>query len=298
MSTLWWPAQSSDLNSIEHLWDYLKKELRREENEPQGMLELWERIEKVWDEIPVSFCGSLIESMPRRYLASIFDSYRCNRSEVISDPKQNKKTLKHFDAHCISPLRALTGYEPSLPLFDLDAPRLRQLHKYLQTRLSQQQVNWQKHDSRKRSPVPFKVGDVVLSSTKNLRTVRPSKKLENRWIGPFEILKQINENAFRLKLPRQMRIHPVLPATPFRRYVERENGDTSANAHIPANITNPVSTVPSENDNLPVITVPRLPEIEVVIDERSSTENTKEFLIKWLRKPPTDNSWISLQQAQ
>nr|ODN90938.1 hypothetical protein L204_05777 [Cryptococcus depauperatus CBS 7855] len=63
-------------------------------------------------------------------------------------------------------------------------------------------------------------------------------------------------------------------------------------------MTNPASTVPSENDNLPVTTAPRLPGIEVVVDERSSTEYTKEFLIKWLGRPPRDHSWISLQQAQ
>nr|ODN94566.1 hypothetical protein L204_04699 [Cryptococcus depauperatus CBS 7855] len=117
-------------------------------------------------------------------------------------------------------------------------------------------------------------------------------------VGAFEILKQINENVFRLELARPMRIHPVLRATSLRHYVKRENGNPSANANVPANMTHPASTSPSANDNLPVITAPRSPKIEVVVDERSSTENTKEFLTKWLRKPPTDNPWISLQQAQ
>nr|ODN90039.1 hypothetical protein L203_01959 [Cryptococcus depauperatus CBS 7841] len=78
----------------------------------------------------------------------------------------------------------------------------------------------------------------------------------------------------------------------------RENGNSSAKANAPANTTNLASTIPSPSDNILVVTAPRLPKIEIVIDERSSTENTKEFLIKERGKPLTDNSWISLQQAQ
>ena len=61
-----WPAQSPDLNPIEHLWDYIKRRLREYEEDLKGILELWERIEKEWAKIPVSVCQNLIESMPRR----------------------------------------------------------------------------------------------------------------------------------------------------------------------------------------------------------------------------------------
>ena len=40
-----WPAQSPDLNPIEHLWDHLKRRLGEYENASEGMQELWERVE-------------------------------------------------------------------------------------------------------------------------------------------------------------------------------------------------------------------------------------------------------------
>jgi transposase len=71
IEVLKWPAQSPDLNPIEHLWDYLKKKLLEYEHPPKGMLELWERIEKEWNAIPASVCQNLIASMPRRMEAVI-----------------------------------------------------------------------------------------------------------------------------------------------------------------------------------------------------------------------------------
>ena len=64
-----WPAQSPDLNPIEHLWSHLKKKLGEYETPPAGITNLWERVEKEWNNIPASVCQNLIESMPRRVAA-------------------------------------------------------------------------------------------------------------------------------------------------------------------------------------------------------------------------------------
>jgi transposase len=64
-----WPAQSPDLNPIEHLWWHLKRRLGAYPDEPKSILELWERVEMEWEKIPKETCIELIKSMPRRVSA-------------------------------------------------------------------------------------------------------------------------------------------------------------------------------------------------------------------------------------
>ena len=71
MEVLLWPAQSPDLNAIEHLWNHLKRKLAEYEVPPQGILELWERVQEEWGKIKPEVCQGLIESMLRRVEAII-----------------------------------------------------------------------------------------------------------------------------------------------------------------------------------------------------------------------------------
>ena len=71
IQVLWWPAQSPDLNPIEHLWYHLKMKLGQYEEAPRGILELWERVDKEWNKIGAEVCQNLIASMPRRVQAVI-----------------------------------------------------------------------------------------------------------------------------------------------------------------------------------------------------------------------------------
>jgi transposase len=64
-----WPAQSPDLNPIEHLWQHLKRQLATYDTEPVSIYELWKRVEIEWYNIPVQVCINLIESMPRRIVS-------------------------------------------------------------------------------------------------------------------------------------------------------------------------------------------------------------------------------------
>ncbi|MBW0519459.1 hypothetical protein O181_059174 [Austropuccinia psidii MF-1] len=51
---------------------------------------------------------------------------------------------------------------------------------------------------------------MVWPSSKNIKSTRPTKKLCERWLGPFPILKKVSTHGYHLKLPSQWKsIHPV-----------------------------------------------------------------------------------------
>ncbi|MBW0490867.1 hypothetical protein O181_030582 [Austropuccinia psidii MF-1] len=59
-------------------------------------------------------------------------------------------------------------------------------------------------------PPDFQPGDKVWLASKNINTTRPTKKLSEIWLGPFEVLKKIGSHAYHLKLPQQQKsVHLV-----------------------------------------------------------------------------------------
>ena len=55
----------------------------------------------------------------------------------------------------------------------------------------------------------FKVRDLVILNAKNIRTKRPSKKLAPKLYGPFKILEQRGELAYKLEISDRWKIHSV-----------------------------------------------------------------------------------------
>jgi len=53
---------------------------------------------------------------------------------------------------------------------------------------------------------------------------RPSKKLTERYVGPYAIDKVVSLNAVKLQLPSSMRIHPVVNVSWIARYKEQIKG--------------------------------------------------------------------------
>lgn len=83
-------------------------------------------------------------------------------------------------------------------------------------------IEWQEaimkryYDSKRSNTPTFRKGDRVylrrrtMGETRyNIKTKRPSQKLDSVRIGPYEIEAKLERDNYRLKLPERMRIHPI-----------------------------------------------------------------------------------------
>ncbi|MBW0535858.1 hypothetical protein O181_075573 [Austropuccinia psidii MF-1] len=61
-------------------------------------------------------------------------------------------------------------------------------------------INWFKRyaDKRRASPSIFNPVDMLWLSFKNIKSTRPTKKLSERWFGPFPIFKKMSTHAYHL----------------------------------------------------------------------------------------------------
>src|SRR5277367_4646031 len=121
----------------------------------------------------------------------------------------------------ISPFFANKGYHPNLsvhPERDLTSARaqeftvdLEQLHQQLWENILAAQQRYQISADSRRIPAPdFKIGNWVYIKAKFFRTTRPSRKLSEKNVGPYEIIAQPGTHSFTVRLPESMRaVHPV-----------------------------------------------------------------------------------------
>ncbi|GFU69018.1 transposable element Tcb1 transposase [Trichonephila clavipes] len=61
-----WPARSTDMNPIEHVWDALRRRIAGRQPPPQTLQELERALLEEWNRIPQLVINSLIDSMPQR----------------------------------------------------------------------------------------------------------------------------------------------------------------------------------------------------------------------------------------
>ena len=80
-------------------------------------------------------------------------------------------------------------------------------------------------DRGRKETEEWKKGDRVLLSTKDLVfRERLSKKLMERYVGPYAIEEVVSSNVVKLRLPSSMRIHPVVNVSQIVRYREQVKG--------------------------------------------------------------------------
>ncbi|CAL8153029.1 unnamed protein product [Prunus armeniaca] len=94
--------------------------------------------------------------------------------------------------------------------------------KTIRQRLLTAQCRQKHYADRRTRPLKFNIGDHVflkVSPRKGVKRFGKSGKLAPRFIGPFEVLQQIGEVAYKLALPPQFsNVHNVLHVSMLRKY--------------------------------------------------------------------------------
>uniref|UniRef100_A0A670KDA0 Gypsy retrotransposon integrase-like protein 1 n=1 Tax=Podarcis muralis TaxID=64176 RepID=A0A670KDA0_PODMU len=108
----------------------------------------------------------------------------------------------------------------SVPVAEQFVEEMEALHQQLKMNLERaKEIYKRQADKHCREGDAIRVGDRVWLSTQGLPLKGGCKKLQPRWLGPFEVMQQVNPVAFKLKLPDSMKIHPVFHRsllTPYR----------------------------------------------------------------------------------
>ena len=146
---------------------------------------------------------------------------------------------------------------------------------------SQEEMKRQADRSRKEAE-EYRVGDKVLISTKDFSMKlmkRVTKKLMEKFIGPYVVRKIVLENAVELELPVSLRIHPVVNVRRIVKYREQ----VERHKMIPL----PSVEVDCEKEY----------EVEEILDRQERRGRTK-YLVKWKGYTAEENTWEGLENLK
>jgi transposase InsO family protein len=184
-----------------------------------------------------------------------------------------------------TPFYANSGYHPRfeflspsetrVPAIEERLRNLNMTHEQLKVNLAKAQLDQKEHaDAHRKKHPTLQPGDLVWLNARNIVTSRPSKKLDYKRLGPFEVIRSINDVAYELRLPPSMHIHPIfhvslLGKATINRFTDRQHPEP------------------------PPILVEGQEEFQVqgILDSRIIRSRLF-YLIDWLGYPPSERAWI------
>jgi len=106
--------------------------------------------------------------------------------------------------------------------------KMKEIQEEAKAALGKAQEEMKKYADRKRAEVDeYKVGDLVILSTKDLKyqmVGRRMEKLIERFVGPYRIKKIVSSNVVELELPSTVKIYLVVNVSRIRRYIGQVEG--------------------------------------------------------------------------
>lgn len=195
-----------------------------------------------------------------------------------------------------------SGIEPPQPtqgtapvrrqLMDADkfVARMQEVRTFLRSNIAWAQAKQAEYANTGRLPAPaFREGDRVMLDCRYIRTTRPSHSLDYNNRGPFPIVEVIDNMAYRVQLPDDMRgIHDVFHPWLLHLYDEQP---------LPGQDQEPEGPVEVEEDEMDYV-------VEEVLDSRMDMtqrdprrrgrpRGVLQYLVKWANYPegPDNPSW-------
>jgi len=186
------------------------------------------------------------------------------------------------DSTKLSPFFANYGFNPrhspeipsnsDVPRADEFTQDFAKITKILKENLQQAIIKQKEFaDKHRINPPDFKPGDKVWINS-SLIIHNGNKKLKPRKLGPYKIIRKISPVSYKLELPKNIRIHPVIHVSEFEPYYED---------HFERKQPPPPPIIVNDEEEY---------EVEKILDKRKHYGKIQ-YLIKWKGYPLSEASW-------
>jgi len=193
----------------------------------------------------------------------------------------------------ISPFKANYGQDPRMvfeekrkgkyEVAEKFVKRMKKIQEEAKAALGKAQEEMKKFTNRRRrEEEEYRVGDIVLLNTKDLKWQmkgRRSEKLTERFVGPYKVKGIVSSNAIELELPKSIRIHPVVNMSRVQLYKPQVEGQKK--------------TPPK----LVIIEGEKEFEVEKIINKRT-VRGKEKFLVRWKGYTAEEDTWESRENLE
>ena len=224
----------------------------------------------------------------------IYCNYQQNNwKELLPIAEFAYNNSMHSSIKC-SPFYANYGFNPRMDLLECSTSvnpdaesrikKLQEEREKMKTLLDNSKLIYKRfYDRKKGSIAKFKKGDYVFIKSTNIKINRTCKKLDFKYIGPFQINEVIGELNYKLDLPTSMKIHPTFHVSLLKAVTENRFPNRCIPPPLPIIIDNEVEY-----------------EVESILDKKI-IRNQVYYLVKWKGYGEHEASWeplINLTHSQ
>lgn len=156
--------------------------------------------------------------------------------------------------------------------------------KQVQTNLKQAQEYQKKYADMNRRHEEFNVDDRVLLDAEDINFTSGTKKLLDKYIGPYRVSEKISAVSYKLELPAKLRIHPVFHISKLKRVHETDAFPDREQKNRPL----PVVKIDGEDAWY----------VEKIIGKRVHKKDGLQYKVKWEGFPEWESTWESINNLK